>query len=149
MISSSSETPFTNSNVYKGEKMEDKTRVDFDSEPTRIEGLTTLSKNEKGEGRGALAGWLAILEGDLQGEAFHLYQGRNTMGSSFDCDLKVPDEGVQGQHSSIRFSGGKWTLTDLDSDGGTFLNGKRIYRSELKDGDRVKLGKALLAVKIL
>jgi pSer/pThr/pTyr-binding forkhead associated (FHA) protein len=40
-------------------------------------------------------------------------------------------------------------LTDLDSESGTFLNGKRVYRNELKDGDKIKIGKALLQIKIL
>jgi hypothetical protein len=121
------------------------TRVDFDSEATRVEDLgKTLLEEDR-----PFYGWLAIMDGNLSGEAFHLYGGRNIIGSSSLCEIRIPDEGIQNQHFSIRFSSGHWTLTDLDSDGGTFLNGKRIHRAELKDGDKIKIGKAGFCIKIL
>jgi pSer/pThr/pTyr-binding forkhead associated (FHA) protein len=96
-----------------------------------------------------LFGWLAVIEGNLQGEAFHLYEGRNIVGSSPPCDIHIPEEGVQDQHLSIRISPNRWMLTDFDTESGTFLNGKRIYRNELKDGDKIRIGKAVLQIKIL
>ena len=94
-------------------------------------------------------GWLVVLEGSLQGEDFHLHEGRNIIGSSPACKIKLQDEGIEDRHASIRFSSNQWTLTDLDSESGTFLNGKMIYRHELKDGDKIIIGKSLLRVKTL
>ena len=94
-------------------------------------------------------GWLVVLEGSLQGEDFHLHEGRNIIGSSPACEVPLQDEGIEGRHASIRFSSNQWILTDLDSESGTFLNGKRIYRQELKDGDKIIIGKSLLRVKTL
>jgi len=121
------------------------TRIDFDLEATRAEELDkTLLEEDK-----PFCGWLAITDGNLSGETFHLYEGRNIIGSSSPCDIQIPDEGIENQHLSIRFSSGKCTLTDHDTDGGTYLNGKRIYRAELKDGDHIRIGKANLRIKIL
>jgi pSer/pThr/pTyr-binding forkhead associated (FHA) protein len=92
---------------------------------------------------------LAITEGTLSGEAFHLYEGRNIIGSSSLCDIQIPGEGIQTQHFSLRFSSGKWTLTDFDTDDGTYLNGERVSRAELKDGDNIRVGKAHLRIKTL
>jgi pSer/pThr/pTyr-binding forkhead associated (FHA) protein len=114
----------------------------FEVEPTLIEETQILKER-------SLSGWLAVIEGLLRGEAFHLYGGRTRIGSFPSCDIKIPDEGVQDQHASIRICSHEWMLTDLDSETGTFLNGKRIYRNELKDGDKIKIGKALLQIKIL
>lgn len=100
------------------------------------------------EGR-RLCGWLVVLEGGLQGEDFHLHEGRMILGSSPQCEILLQDEGIEDRHASIRFSSNQWTLTDLDSEKGTFLNGKRIYRHELKDGDKIMIGKSLLRVKML
>jgi len=94
-------------------------------------------------------GWLVVLEGGLQGEDFHLREGRNIIGSSPPCEIQLQDEGIEDRHASIRFSSNQWILTDLDSESGTFLNGKRIYRHELKDGDKIVIGKSLLRVKML
>lgn len=125
------------------------TKVDFDLEATRVESPPTPFERTRIEEGRPLGGWLAVIEGNLEGEAFHLYEGRNIIGSSHPCDIRIPEEGVQNQHLSIRFSSGKWMLTDLDTDSGTFLNGKRVYRNELKDGDRIKIGKAILRIKML
>ena len=114
----------------------------MEREPTLIEEDQTLKERP-------FFGWLAVLEGILQGEAFHLYEGRNMVGSSPPCGITIPDEGVQDQHLSIRISSNQWILTDFDTESGTFLNGKRIYRNELKDGDKIKIGKAVLQIKIL
>jgi pSer/pThr/pTyr-binding forkhead associated (FHA) protein len=99
--------------------------------------------------RKSLAGWLAVFEGCLKGEAFSLYQGKNILGSSPHCSLRIPEEGVEEEHLSIRFAEGKGFVTDLDSETGILLNGKRTYRNELQDGDKIKVGKALLRIKML
>lgn len=94
-------------------------------------------------------GWLVVLQGSLQGEDFHLHEGRNIVGSSPPCEILLQDEGIEDRHASIRFSSIQWTLTDLDSETGTFLNGKRIYPHEVKEGDKIMIGKSLLRVKML
>jgi len=129
--------------------MADQTRVDFDIEATRVELPPTLFEGKEAQEGKPFGGWLAMIEGNLKGEAFYLYEGRNLIGSSSQCDITILDEGVQNQHVSIRLSSGKWTLTDLDTDSGTFLNEKRVHRNELKDGDKIKIGKALLRIKML
>ncbi len=126
----------------RSEEGSGQTRIDFSTDATRVE-----SSLPSPEGR-PLRGWLAVTEGKLRGEAFHLYEGRNTVGSSPMCTLQLMDEGVQDQHLSIRFSSGKCTLTDFDAEGGTFLNGKRIHRSELNDGDSIKVGGVTLRIKM-
>jgi len=117
---------------------------DLDLPETKVELEPVTSSEER-----PLCGWLVVLEGSLQGEDFHLYEGRNIVGSSPQCQIHLQDEGVQDQQASIRFSSNQWTVTDLDSDSGTFLNGKRIYRHELKDGDKIMIGRALLRIKML
>ena len=129
--------------------MADQTKIDFDIEATRVKLPPSPCEGSESQERKPFGGWLAMIEGNHKGEAFYLYEGRNKIGSSSQCDITILDEGVQNQHMSIRLSSGKWTLTDLDTDSGTFLNGKRVNRNELKDGDKIKIGKALLQIKML
>ena len=126
-----------------------KTRVDYEPPVPPMEAMPTLFEGRQIQEKRSLSGWLAIFEGNLQGEAFPLYQGRNIIGSSSQCHIQVPEEGVQDQHLSVRFSKEKCLLTDLDTESGIFLNGKRTYRSELKDGDKIKIGKAVFRIKLL
>jgi len=164
-MSSNSEMPFTSLNVSEEEKLANqaicpnghiipatslicpickRTLKDLELPETRVE----LEPSAPPEGR-PFCGWLVVLEGSLRGEDFHLHEGRNIVGSSPQCEIQLPDEGIEDRHASIRFSANEWSLTDLDSESGTFLNGKEIYRHELKDGDKIMIGKSLLRVKML
>lgn len=137
-------------NAFKGGRnMVDKTKVEMDYEATQMDYPQNLFREEKFYKKEAFVGWLAIIDGNQRGEAFHLFEGRNVIGSSSNCDIQLIDEGIQDQHMSIRYVSKKWMLTDFDTDRGTFLNGRRIYRAELKDGDRIKIGEALVQLKIL
>jgi hypothetical protein len=126
-----------------------KTKPEFESMMNRIQTEPTMIEESRILKERPLFGWLAVIEGNLQGEAFHLYEGRNIVGSSPPCDIPIPDEGVENQHLSIRISPNRWMLTDFDTESGTFLNAKQIYRNELKDGDKIRIGKAVLQIKIL
>jgi hypothetical protein len=153
MISSNSEMPFTSLNVSEEEKLANqaicpnghiipassvvcpicrRNLKDLELPETKVE----LEPTAPPEGR-PFCGWLVVLE------------GRNMIGSSAPCEILLQEEGIEDRHASIRFSSNQWILTDLDSESGTFLNGKRIYRHEVKEGDKIMIGKSLLRVKIL
>ncbi len=96
-----------------------------------------------------LAGWIVVIEGENKGRAFKLKEGKNIIGSSPGCDVFLPEEGVEPYHASVRCSGGKAILTDLDTDSGTYIGDKRVFREELKDETLIRIGKVLLAIKLL
>lgn len=59
------------------------------------------------------------------------------------ADLDVDDRGVSRRHARIaRGPDGGWTLVDLGSTNGTFLNGARVHISRLRDGDEIRVGAA-------
>jgi pSer/pThr/pTyr-binding forkhead associated (FHA) protein len=62
------------------------------------------------------------------------------LGRSKECDVQVPDPNVSRRHAELRQEGGAWWLVDLDSTNGTLLNGKRVQRAKLSDGDTIRLG---------
>ena len=67
---------------------------------------------------------------------------RTTYGRSDEADVTVANDTVSSLHCEVTVAGGTFTLTDLNSTNGTFVNGKRITNSALKSGDRVHLGTA-------
>jgi pSer/pThr/pTyr-binding forkhead associated (FHA) protein len=57
-------------------------------------------------------------------------------------DSPVHDDTVSRQHAEIRFSNGRLQLVDLRSSNGSYVNGTRIERAALEDGDRIHFGSA-------
>ncbi|MES2309587.1 MAG: FHA domain-containing protein [Verrucomicrobiota bacterium] len=54
--------------------------------------------------------------------------------------LPLPNISLSSHHALIFLQGGAYHLKDLNSSNGTFLNGKRIKESVLKNGDQIQLG---------
>ena len=65
-------------------------------------------------------------------------------------DLAIPwDREVSGVHAELQRVGGEWTIVDDGlSTNGTYVNGVRVSgRQRLRDGDRVRIGRTVLAYR--
>jgi hypothetical protein len=62
------------------------------------------------------------------------------------CDIVFADIGISRRHANLRFRDGRWVLQDLESTNGTFVNGVRIGRYEVRPGDHVALGEKNLVI---
>ncbi len=62
------------------------------------------------------------------------------LGRSRECDITVSDTNVSRRHAEIVQEGATYWVADLDSTNGTELNGRRITREKLADGDRITIG---------
>jgi hypothetical protein len=76
----------------------------------------------------------------MDGKRRELSTERAVLGRSRDCDLRVNDLNVSRRHAEIREQGDRWILVDLGSTNGTLLNGRKIDREQLSDGDAITLG---------
>jgi pSer/pThr/pTyr-binding forkhead associated (FHA) protein len=50
------------------------------------------------------------------------------IGRLSDCQLQIDDSCVSRVHTQVFFDGERWSLRDLESANGTFLDGTRIQR---------------------
>ncbi len=62
------------------------------------------------------------------------------LGRHLSADIRFPDPSVSRYHAVLTVTNGIWTITDLESASGTYINGKRVRQARLKDGDTIKLG---------
>ena len=61
------------------------------------------------------------------------------LGSDPSCALVLHDPLVSPTHASLAWYGGAWVLSDASTNG-TFVNGVRIQRQELRPGNVIQLG---------
>ena len=81
------------------------------------------------------------------GQTIPITHWENVIGRAKSCDIEMEDLGVSRNHATlIRDQRGGWTITDLGSSNGTFVNGYKLKPWEtalLKPGDEVTLGRML------
>ncbi len=91
--------------------------------------------------------WLYLIEGYSGGQNYRLKDGGNTrIGRDPGNDIALDSEFVSGEHALIRGDRGIFTLYDLASRNGTWLNGQRIQQSILYDGDVLTFGNRISLV---
>ncbi len=79
--------------------------------------------------------------GGRAGESFFLSEERTLIGRSPECDVFLDDVTVSRRHSQIARDGERFTIEDLGSLNGTFVNRRRIESAELEDDDELQIGK--------
>jgi len=67
-----------------------------------------------------------------------------TIGRTPDNDLVIDNLAVSGQHARLFFTDEGFVVEDLESLNGTFVNGQRIQKWRLRNGDQVMIGKHTL-----
>lgn len=70
---------------------------------------------------------------------------RLIIGRSEDCDIEIDNLAVSRHHAIIEKTNGLFSINDLDSNNGTFVNGQRISEpTTLNFGDEIGIGKHVL-----
>jgi FHA domain-containing protein len=68
-------------------------------------------------------------------------EGPITIGRTPDNSIAIDNLAVSNRHARIEVQQGRMILDDQGSLNGTFVNGQRVKRAALKDGDVISLGK--------
>ncbi|HMK29497.1 MAG TPA: FHA domain-containing protein [Terriglobales bacterium] len=71
--------------------------------------------------------------------------GSVTIGRLPDNSVQIDNLAVSGHHARIGFEGDHFVIEDSNSLNGTFVNGRRINKAVLNDGDVVLVGKHTIA----
>jgi len=84
---------------------------------------------------------LTVVSGSSAGRVHTLQDTETLLGRGKEAHARLDDTGASRTHARIvRTEDGGWLLEDLRSRNGTFVDGRRIERIELKSGDRIHIG---------
>ncbi|MDT8389980.1 MAG: FHA domain-containing protein [Lentisphaeria bacterium] len=89
---------------------------------------------------------LICIKGLNYGDQFTLHEGRNSIGRSPDASVVLFDKQSSRENCVIVKKGHHYSIQDLESRNGTYLNKKRLGKKplSLKSGDKIKIGKTVL-----
>jgi pSer/pThr/pTyr-binding forkhead associated (FHA) protein len=76
-----------------------------------------------------------------------LSQGVLTIGRLPDNILQIDNLAVSGHHAKIYWEQNHYSVEDLGSLNGTYVNNQRVGKASLKEGDQIVIGKHLLQFK--
>jgi chromosome segregation ATPase len=77
---------------------------------------------------------------DAEGVVHLLNKSSISIGRGRECDIRLQSGSVSRYHAVLRVSHDAVIFEDMNSTNGCFVNGRRIKRQLLKDGDKLKVG---------
>ena len=100
-----------------------------------------------GEGMGTevmlpsmISAWLLVEEWGMPEKKYEIKRTIVSIGSSDDNDIVLKDKAVSRHHAKIRVEGKKHFIYDLASTNGTRVNGRKITKKWIKEGDTIEVG---------
>jgi diguanylate cyclase (GGDEF)-like protein len=81
--------------------------------------------------------------GPAMGTRYPLAESPTLLGREENCQIAVDDESVSRRHASIQADETGFTVIDLQSTNGTFVNEERVSSHPLKDGDYLHIGNCI------
>jgi Inner membrane component of T3SS, cytoplasmic domain len=90
--------------------------------------------------------WIRVESGFRPGREVVLSKTETTIGRAEACDLGLfGDPSIDSVHARIERQGEAFFLTDVGSEGGTYLNNRRVAQAtKLHAGDSIRVGSSLL-----
>jgi two-component system sensor histidine kinase HydH len=90
---------------------------------------------------------MVIQTGKFKGQSFPMFAGM-VIGRGEKAHIYLPDFKASRQHAVIRIGKKGYSIEDLASHNGTFVNGQRVGNSALIDGDVIHIGTTSIKVLI-
>ncbi len=98
---------------------------------------------QSGEHEVALEGPARVLiRTDGNTDFVHVLGRRTRIGRAPDNELMIDTKHISRYHAVLLAGPSHTSIEDLNSTNGVFVNGKRVARQALKDGDRVTIGRS-------
>jgi two-component system cell cycle response regulator len=106
--------------------------------------VTIVSPNPLKKERASQAGCLVVIVGAEMGKRVELGDDELVIGRSSSAGLQLDMDNVSRSHASVARTPLGWVIKDLGSTNGTFVNDSPVREHILRDGDQIRIGRAML-----
>jgi pSer/pThr/pTyr-binding forkhead associated (FHA) protein len=104
---------------------------------TELDEEIHISPEELEGGRGVLV----VKRGPNAGSKFFLDTDVTKIGRHPDSEIFLDDITVSRRHAEIRRTDGSFSVSDVGSLNGTYVNKERVEEAQLRSGDEIQVGK--------
>lgn len=85
--------------------------------------------------------FLMVSTGEAAGTVFPLTHSSLLIGRSPDAEVRINEQAISNEHARLEVDGNRFTLRDLGSTNGTYVNGQRLVDAvTLAGGDTIRAG---------
>ena len=89
--------------------------------------------------------WLKVVRGEFEGKEYLVFAGTTSIGSSGKNTIVLfKDKLVGPHHCDIVLEGGQYVIVDRGTPMGTIVNGQKVMRHVLRQGDAISVGNSVL-----
>jgi pSer/pThr/pTyr-binding forkhead associated (FHA) protein len=92
---------------------------------------------------------IRVTEGPLSGGVFRNWEGPLTIGRGLDNNVVLVDDAISTFHAQIIQEGQDYYIVDLKSSNGTFLDGVKVQKTKLSNGQKIKVGVSTLVFEMI
>lgn len=69
------------------------------------------------------------------------------IGRHASADIRIPDMSVSRYHAVLKVTNGVWSIIDIGSKSGVYVNGSLVKQARLHENDVIKLGSHRLTIR--
>jgi len=91
---------------------------------------------------------LIVIDGNDTGQIFKLTAAAMSLGRGSTASIRVNDKTVSRKHCLLETTPAYVTVIDLQSANGTSVNGDRIQKRRLVNGDKIRVGSTVLKFEL-
>ena len=106
-----------------------------------------MSQSLGGEpSRSGAVAMLLVKAGFYEGLEVPLEEHKTVIGRGRRADIVLAEPTISREHAAIGWNSDGWYVEDLGSTNGSFANGNRFERHQLKEGDEIVMGRLVIEV---
>lgn len=93
---------------------------------------------------------LKFISGKYQGGEFPIEPNEEIrIGRSSDLEMVLVEDMISRRHAMFSNINGEIWIEDIGSVNGTFVNGEKIQKQKLKEGDRILIGTSIIKLIVI